>query len=87
MGKLNGLSTKWGFMSKAKSSDNAGDALIGAVIENHTYHAMRRFDFEVGCAYAADVDQTRLALERALRSVELVAATPAAEPDEEPPAE
>ena len=34
MGKLNGLGTRWGFMSKAKSSDNAGDALIGAVIEN-----------------------------------------------------
>jgi len=46
-------------------------AIFGAVIENITYHAVRRIDVEVGTSYAADIDQTRVVLERALASVEL----------------
>lgn len=53
-------------------------SIFGAVIENITYHPVRRFSVDVGTAYSADVDETRAALERALRSVVLLAAAPPA---------
>lgn len=43
--------------------------IFGAVIENITYHRSRRVDVEVGADYAADIDQTRQALERAIATV------------------
>ncbi len=52
-------------------------AIFGNVIENITYHPQRRADVDVGTSYAADIDQTRLALEQALASVELVLQDPA----------
>ena len=54
-------------------------SIFGAVIENITYHAVRRIDVPVGTAYAADLDQTRAVLESALRGVALVVPTPAPE--------
>jgi small conductance mechanosensitive channel len=51
-------------------------SIFGAVIENVTHHPSRRFDVLVGAAYAADVDETRRALERAVKSVPAVLATP-----------
>lgn len=53
-------------------------SIFGAVIENLTFHPARRFTVDVGTAYSADVDATRAALERAIRSAPLLAATPAA---------
>lgn len=52
-------------------------SIFGTVIENITYHSARRADIAVGVAYAADIDQTRAALERALHSVPLVVTDPA----------
>ncbi len=52
-------------------------SIFGAVIENHTHHGARRFEIPVGAAYAADVDQTRAALERAVQSVPMVLTMPA----------
>jgi small conductance mechanosensitive channel len=43
--------------------------IYGSVIENVTFHAVRRVEVDVGTAYAADIDTTRLALERAMESV------------------
>jgi small conductance mechanosensitive channel len=54
-------------------------SIYGTVIENVTYHAWRRVDVPVGVAYAADIDETRAALDRAIRSVPGVLAEPAAE--------
>jgi len=54
-------------------------SIFGAVIENITYHPVRRIDIPVGTAYAADVDQTRSVLEAAVRSVALVVPAPAPE--------
>ncbi|MBL9164889.1 MAG: mechanosensitive ion channel [Planctomycetaceae bacterium] len=54
-------------------------SIFGAVIENITFHAVRRADVAVGTAYSADIDQTRAALDRALRSVALVVPAPAPE--------
>jgi small conductance mechanosensitive channel len=54
-------------------------SIFGAVIENITYHSVRRADVAVGTAYSADIDQTRAALERAVRSVPTVVADPAPE--------
>lgn len=51
-------------------------SIFGAVIENITYHPIRRFSVAVGTAYSADVDATRQALERAIRSATLVATAP-----------
>jgi small conductance mechanosensitive channel len=51
-------------------------SIFGAVIENITYHPVRRVDVPVGTAYSADLDQTRLALERSLRGVPTVLADP-----------
>lgn len=44
-------------------------AILGGTIENITRHAQRRADFTVGVDYAADLDATRAALERAAASV------------------
>ena len=52
-------------------------SIFGAVIENVTHHPVRRFTVGVGTAYSADIDETRRVLERAVRSVVQVAATPA----------
>jgi small conductance mechanosensitive channel len=54
-------------------------AIFGAVIENITYHSVRRADVAVGTAYSADIDMTRAALERAVRNVATVVAEPAPE--------
>jgi len=54
-------------------------SIFGAVIENITYHAVRRADVAVGTAYSADIDQTRAILDRAVRSVALVVPAPAPE--------
>ena len=54
-------------------------SIFGAVIENITYHAVRRADVAVGTAYSADIDQTRAILDRAVRSVALVVKAPAPE--------
>lgn len=43
--------------------------IFGDVIENITYHPRRRVDIDVGTAYAADIDQTREVLQRAIESV------------------
>ncbi|HMO85873.1 MAG TPA: mechanosensitive ion channel, partial [Lacipirellulaceae bacterium] len=52
-------------------------SIYGAVIENITFHPVRRAEANVGVAYSADIDQTRAALERAVRSVSLVVSDPA----------
>jgi small conductance mechanosensitive channel len=54
-------------------------SIFGAVIENITYHPVRRIDIPVGTAYSADIDQTRAVLDRAVRSVALVVPAPAPE--------
>lgn len=51
--------------------------IFGAVIENITYHPVRRADVSVGTAYSADIDQTRSVLEAAVSSVPQVATDPA----------
>ncbi|MCC6494258.1 MAG: mechanosensitive ion channel [Pirellulales bacterium] len=51
-------------------------SIYGATIENISYHPVRRAEVNVGVAYSADVDQTRSALERAVRSIELVLPEP-----------
>ncbi len=43
--------------------------IYGSVIENITYHSVRRVEVEVGTSYAADIDQTRHVLEQAITSV------------------
>jgi small conductance mechanosensitive channel len=52
-------------------------SIYGAVIENITFHDVRRADIDVGTAYDADIDNTRAALQRALASVEQVLDEPA----------
>ncbi len=43
--------------------------IYGSVIENITYHPVRRIEVEVGTSYAADLDATRAVLERAIELV------------------
>jgi len=43
--------------------------IFGSVIENITYHPVRRVDIEVGADYSADIDETRRVLEKAIRTV------------------
>lgn len=43
--------------------------IFGSVIENITYHPVRRVEVEVGADYSADIDETRRALESAIRTV------------------
>ena len=45
------------------------NSVFGEVIENVTHHPVRRVQVEVGTAYAADIDTTRKALERAIETV------------------
>jgi small conductance mechanosensitive channel len=54
-------------------------SIYGAVIENVTYHPVRRVDVPVGVSYDADVDATRRVLERALTMVPQAIREPAAE--------
>ncbi|HEX6963241.1 MAG TPA: mechanosensitive ion channel family protein, partial [Lacipirellula sp.] len=51
-------------------------SIFGAVIENVTHNPMRRFSVNVGAAYSADIDETRRALERAVKSVPAVLTNP-----------
>ncbi|MBX3427317.1 MAG: mechanosensitive ion channel family protein [Pirellulales bacterium] len=51
-------------------------SIFGAVIENITYHKSRRADVDVGISYFADIDETRRALESAVKSVPLVELLP-----------
>lgn len=44
--------------------------VFGSVIENITYHPVRRADGDVGVSYAADVDRTRQVLEDVAANVE-----------------
>ncbi|TWT88574.1 Small-conductance mechanosensitive channel [Pseudobythopirellula maris] len=44
--------------------------VFGQVIENITFHPLRRIDVEVGAAYDADIDATRAALTSAAAAVE-----------------
>lgn len=72
------------FTTAIDTSDNRriivpNGSIFGAVIENITFHAMRRADVNVGTAYSADIDQTRAVLEQALRSVASVVPSPAPE--------
>ncbi|WP_428307634.1 mechanosensitive ion channel family protein [Lacipirellula sp.] len=72
------------FTTAIDTSDNRriivpNSSIFGAVIENITYHAVRRADVNVGTGYADDIDQTRAVLEAAVRSVADVVATPAPE--------
>lgn len=47
------------------------------VIENETYHDVRRLDVPVGADYDASIDETRAALERAIQDVDGVLEDPA----------
>ncbi len=53
--------------------------IYGAVIENITYHRLRRIDVEVGVDYAADIDNTRHVLSEAANATEGALGDP--EPD------
>ncbi len=44
-------------------------AIFGSTIENVSHHGVRRVDVDVGCAYDADIDATRAALEAAVAEV------------------
>ncbi len=44
-------------------------SIFGSVIENITHHPVRRVNVEVGASYAADIDQTREVLEKAIQTV------------------
>lgn len=50
--------------------------IFGAVIENITYHPVRRIDVAVGTCYEADIDETRRVLEGAIETVELRVSDP-----------
>lgn len=50
--------------------------IYGAVIENITFHPVRRFEVEVGTSYEADIDQTRQVLEQAITTVDLCVSDP-----------
>lgn len=43
--------------------------IFGSKLENYTRNELRRVDVNVGAAYAADIDRTRQALERAVMSI------------------
>ncbi len=45
-------------------------SIFGSVIENISYHPIRRVDVTVGAAYDADVDATRAVLEGVVRGIE-----------------
>ncbi len=50
--------------------------IYGSVIENITYHPVRRIEIEVGASYVADIDQTRRVLEQAIDLVEQCVSEP-----------
>jgi small conductance mechanosensitive channel len=52
-------------------------SIFGSVIENITYHPVRRADINVGAAYSADLDETRRVLERAAKTCSLILPDPA----------
>lgn len=54
-------------------------SVFSSQIETLTHHARRRIDLTVGVEYAADIEQTRAALERAAASVRGALDTPAPE--------
>lgn len=43
--------------------------IFGGIIENDSHHAERRLDVSIRVSYAADLDQTRAALERAVAGI------------------
>ena len=45
-------------------------SIYGSVIENITYHKLRRVDVEVGVSYSADIDETRRVLTEAANAAE-----------------
>ncbi len=53
--------------------------IFGTIIENITYHPLRRLEIPVGVGYGADIERTRAALLGAVRGVGGIAAHPAAE--------
>ncbi len=62
------------FTTSMLSPDNRhfivpNSAIFGATIENITRASTRRVDIPVGCAYSADIAQTRAVLERAAAAV------------------
>jgi len=50
--------------------------IFGAVIENITYHPVRRVEVGVGTAYTADIDQTREVLAAAIETIPQVVKDP-----------
>lgn len=52
-------------------------SIFGSVIENITHNPVRRFSVDVGAAYSADVDATRAALERAIKTATMLVPVPA----------
>jgi len=50
--------------------------IFGSVIENITYHPVRRIEVEVGADYSADIDKTRRVLEGAISTVTQRASDP-----------
>jgi len=70
-GKINSIEL---FTSALDTFDNRrfiipNSNIFGSVIENMTYHAIRRADIAVGVDYAADIDQTRMVLAAAADQV------------------
>ena len=62
------------FTTRLNSLDNRhviipNGEIFGAKLENYTRNPVRRVDVNVGAAYAADIDETRAALERATARV------------------
>ena len=54
-------------------------SVFGSTIENFNELGTRRVEVKVGVAYGASIDDTKLALEKAIRSVEGVLSTPASQ--------
>jgi small conductance mechanosensitive channel len=53
--------------------------IIGGIIENVNFHPIRRCDIAVGVEYAADIDETRKVLEKAVASIEQKIEDPASQ--------
>jgi len=78
LGKVNEIEL---FTTSLDTPDNRriivpNGSIFGAVIENITYHPLRRAEIGVGTPYAADLDQVRETLERAVRNAPLVVPEP-----------
>jgi small conductance mechanosensitive channel len=81
LGKVNEIDL---FMTELDTPDGRrviipNSRIFGDVIENITHHPRRRADVNVGVAYDADLDQTRVVLEDAVRQVPGALADPPAE--------